>query len=169
MYLSASITDSSTITLHYEDYEGHHAVFSGEGIKTLRCIAATLSSRNEVADCVQMYTEHRKDVVNLVYVRLREKLKIEIVCVFMCSDELSEKTQQWIQVAKIYVGTIFGIEKCFYEQIFGDLGSSEDSAANGFVYIIKGTAAELLVFPDSLLARADCPRDQTFCCPYIMS
>nr|XP_027098820.1 uncharacterized protein LOC113718100 [Coffea arabica] len=75
VYLSASITDSSTITLHYEDYEGHHAVFSEEGIKTLRCIAATLSSRNELVDCVQMYTEHRKDVVNLVYVRLREKLK----------------------------------------------------------------------------------------------
>ncbi|XP_027156285.1 uncharacterized protein LOC113757079 [Coffea eugenioides] len=70
-----TLCDSSTITLHYEDYEGHHAVFSEEGIKTLRCIAATLSSRNELADCVQMYTEHRKDVVNLVYVRLHEKLK----------------------------------------------------------------------------------------------
>ncbi|XP_027095925.2 exocyst complex component EXO70C1-like [Coffea arabica] len=158
VYLSASITDSSTITLHYEDYEGHHAVFSEEGIKTLRCIAATLSSRNELADCVQMYTEHRKDVVNLVYVRLREKLKVGTVCVFTCSDELSEKTQRWIQVAKICVGTIFGIEKCFYEQIFGDLGSFEDSAANGFVYIIEGTAAELLEFPDSLLARGRLPQ-----------
>ncbi|XP_027156283.1 uncharacterized protein LOC113757076 [Coffea eugenioides] len=128
-----TLYDSSTITLHYEDYEGHHAVFSEEGIKTLRCIAATLSSRNELADCVQMYTEHRKDVVNLVYVRLHEKLKVETVCVFMCSNKLSEKTQRWIQVAKICVGTIFGIEKCFYEQIFGDLGSFEDSAANGFV------------------------------------
>ena len=90
--------------------------------------------------------------------RLREKLKVGTVCVFTCSDELKEKTQRWIQVAKICVGTIFGIEKCFYEQIFGDLGSSEDSAANGFVYIIEGTAAELLEFPDSLLARGRLPQ-----------
>ncbi|XP_027151121.1 exocyst complex component EXO70B1-like [Coffea eugenioides] len=156
--LSASITDSSTITLHYEDYEGHHAVFSEEGIKRLRCIAATLSSRNELADCAQMYTKHRKSVVNLVCVRLREKLKVETVCVFTFSDELKEKTQRWIQVAKICVGTIFAIEKCFYEQIFGDLGSSEDSAANSFVYIIEGTAAELLEFPHSLLARGRLPQ-----------
>ena len=58
--LSTSMTNSSSMTLHYEDCKGHHAVFSEEGIKTLRYVAEMWSSRNELVDCVQMYIEHEK-------------------------------------------------------------------------------------------------------------
>lgn len=157
--LSASATDSSSMTLHYEDYKGQHALFSEEDIKTLRRISEILSSRNELADCVQMYVERRKDTVNTVCMSLRKKLNLETVCVFNCLDELSDKIRGWIQVAKICIAFIFIAEKCFYEQIFGDLETLEDTAANGgFASIVAGATAELFDIPDSLLASRRVPQ-----------
>nr|XP_027102778.1 exocyst complex component EXO70B2-like [Coffea arabica] len=164
---SASITDSSCMTLHYEDYKGHHKVFSEEDIKTLRRISEILTSRNELADCVQMYVERRKDAVNTVFMRLREKLNVQTVCHFNCLDELSDKINGWMQIAKFCIATIFKLEKCFYEQIFGDLGTSEDTAANGrFVSIVVGAAAELFEFPDSLLASRRLPQRPDILMPF---
>nr|XP_027102775.1 exocyst complex component EXO70B1-like [Coffea arabica] len=69
---SASITDSSCMTLHYEDYKGHHKVFSEEDIKTLRRISEILTSRNELAivfrcmSSVERTRSTRKSLIDLV-------------------------------------------------------------------------------------------------------
>lgn len=153
---SISISDSTSLTLHYEDYRTLHGLLEAEEIECLRGIAQTLNSTNNLQECLGVYTGLRKDTVNLIFERLIEKMNSKAVCFSKNWEELGDKIQLWIQVAKICVVNIFVKEKSLFEQIFGGLGTVKE--ADGFAHIIGPAAAELFGFADSLMMRRHMPQ-----------
>ncbi|KAI5648229.1 hypothetical protein M9H77_34234 [Catharanthus roseus] len=156
--LSASITDSNSISLHYQDFTSLHSILSPEDVMVLRGIAEILSSTEYYNDCVQAYIRLRKDIINMIYEILEGKINMEAVREFEYSEELKQKIQRWIQIAKMCIGNIFVREKVLYQQIFEGLGSDDDGDSDNFVYIIGNVAAKLFQFPDSVMASRRLPQ-----------
>lgn len=153
---SISTSDSTSLTLHYEDYRTLHGLLEAEEIECLRAIAQTLNSTNNLQECLLVYTGLRKDTVNLIFEHLIEKMNSKAVCFSKNWEEFGDKIQLWIQVAKICVVNIFVEEKSLYEQIFGGLATIKEG--DGFAHIIGSAAAELFGFADSLMMSLKMPQ-----------
>lgn len=163
---SASITDSTSISLHYQDFMSLHAILSAEDVKVLRGIAEILSGTDYYQGCVRVYVGLRKDIIDRIYEILEEKINLEAVHEPNYWEELNEKIQRWIQIAKICIGNIFANEKLLYKQIFEGLGggggrgrtTDDHGDSVNLVYIIEDAATKLFEFPNSVMASRRLPQ-----------
>lgn len=133
-----------------------HAILSPEDVKILRGIAEILSTTEYYQGCVQVYVGLRKDIIDRIYEILEEKINMEAVLELKYWEELNEKIQRWIQIAKVCIGNFFVNEKLLYNQIFEGLGGGRTTV--DFVYIIGDAAAKLFEFPDSVMASRRLPQ-----------
>lgn len=147
--LSISATDTTSNTLYSDDYRGIYTLLSREDIDALRGISVTLNSTDHLHDCIKMYIEQRKGVVNMIWRQLHQKVKFKDVQGLDYEQEHNGKIQWWIQVANIFLGHVYVTEKSFYDQIFGGLETLND--VDDYVPIIGESALNLFMFADSLV------------------
>ncbi|KAL5748324.1 hypothetical protein ACOSQ2_025621 [Xanthoceras sorbifolium] len=122
-------------------------LINADAVVELREIAERMIRSGYEKECVQAYSNIRRDALDECLVILGvEKLSIEEVQRIEWSS-LDEKMKKWIQAIKIAVRVLLSGEKRHCDSIFGDSDSIREVCFNETV---KGCVTQLLIFAEAV-------------------
>uniref|UniRef100_A0A6N2N027 Exocyst subunit Exo70 family protein n=1 Tax=Salix viminalis TaxID=40686 RepID=A0A6N2N027_SALVM len=116
-------------------------------IPELRCIANLMFISGYGHECSQAYVSVRRDALDEFLLILEmEKLSMKDVLKLEWGS-LKSKIRRWVRTMKIFVRVYLASEKCLFEQIFGDLGTTN---LVSFTEASKASMLRLLNFGEAM-------------------
>ncbi|WOG81458.1 hypothetical protein DCAR_0100605 [Daucus carota subsp. sativus] len=141
---SSCIATSCSLDLLEGDHIGRGAL-SSEQIYRLRCMSERLNSAGRLQECVDMYKNLRKSMVDASFLRFGIGNWLNCDIRSLAWDEFAKKIKIWIRAAQMCFVIIIPREKQTYEQIFDGF---EDVSSDSFLVIVEDFAIQLCNFAE---------------------
>ncbi|XP_074344252.1 exocyst complex component EXO70B2-like isoform X2 [Apium graveolens] len=142
---SSCIATSCSQDLLEGDYIGRGAL-SSKQIYRLRCMSERLNCAGRLQECVDVYNNSRKSVVDASFSRFGIGNWVDCDIRSLDWDEFAKKIKFWIRAAQMCFVIIIPREKQTYEQIFN--GLEDVPSKSGFLVIVEDFAIQLCNFAE---------------------